>query len=230
MAFQYLDPTKKTYANIKWIALFDQPDDLATANIDDFKEGKMIPYVLEDSIDIVGDETSIEYRNDIEGKNILSIVTNGTFAISFFVTEMGVNTLTQLMGARSLPGLGTGETGDWIDDEKATVLGLNVNFRARKSVAFINDEFNKMILLPEGVITAQLGQDGTIVGMDVTVSAEDISTTNLASVTYIDLSPNKTFIGSDTVGPQGASASGSIPQGSPTVATPAKASKSSTSL
>lgn len=164
------------------IVIFDKPANLASAKLSTLEGAKSLGNIHMDSTNYTGDDATIEEKKNEQGKTYYSTVVDGTESYEFFVPSTSSDMLQALLDAGVISDTFTAAN-PWAAD--STVLGVSGSNVIEAPIALINDMKDQTMLYPNAKIVAKIGQEDKVMGIKVSVIAQEIKTTNLNTVMFI---------------------------------------------
>lgn len=184
MAIGKIDTVGSFFVGQGDIIVFDKPANYAAAKLSTLANPKSLGDIHLDSTNFTGDDPTLTPLKNEQGISYYTTVENGTFGFEFFVPSTSSAMLTALMNAEIVTDTfasgGTFAVGSTITGamHKSTIV--------EKPIMIVNETKNRALVVPKAKIVSSLAMQDKVAGIMVRVNAENIDTTDLKTVMFVD--------------------------------------------
>ena len=184
MAIAKIDTVGNFFVGQGDIIVFDKPDDYAAAALSDLANPKSLGDIHLDSTNFTGDDPTLTPLKNEQGLAYYTTVENGTFGFEFFVPSTSKEMLQALMNAEVVSDTFTASDAFAVG---STITGaMHKSTIVEKPIMIVNDTKDRALVVPRARIVSSLAIQDKVTGIMVRVNAENIDTTDLKTVMFVD--------------------------------------------
>ena len=184
MAIGKIDTVGSFFVGQGDLIVFDKPSDYAAAKLSTLTNPKSLGDIHLDSTNFTGDDPTLTPLKNEQGLAYYTTVENGTFGFEFFVPSTSDDMLTALMNAEVVS--------DTFTVGGAFAVGSTITGAMHRStiveqpIMIVNETKNRALVVPKAKIVSSLAMQDRVAGIMVRVNAENIDTTDLKTVMFVD--------------------------------------------
>ena len=184
MAIGKIDTVGSFFVGQGDIIVFDKPADYAVAALSDLANPKSLGDIHLDSTNFTGDDPTLTPLKNEQGLAYYTTVENGTFGFEFFVPSTSSDMLKAMMNAEVVTDTFTAGGAFAVD---STITGaMHKSTIVEKPIMIVNETKNRALVVPKAKIVSSLAMQDRVAGIMVRVNAENIDTTDLKTVMFVD--------------------------------------------
>lgn len=211
MAYTPLDSANTIFNKISYISLHEQPKDsnglpdiTSTTGYQEFTgNGQLIPAVVNDTVDFVGDDPTTDTVTSIDGSTIIERTTEaGTFVVEFNTANIGPGALGALLGASGAASV-TSSSGGSVLPVAGTSTKIPRTRTFRTGVNFIDSTRATSLFAPDCQVMVNTSYEDDLLVISVRVTVLGVTTNTLSDLNLIQLTSG-TFFDSSIIGPSSA--------------------------
>lgn len=166
------------------LIIFDKPADYSTAKLSTLANPKSLGDIHLDSTNFTGDDPTLTPLKNEQGLSYYTTVENGTFGFEFFVPSTSTAMMTALMNASVVTDTFLSTNAFAIG---STITGsMHQSTVVEKPIMIVNDMKTRAIVVPKAKLVSSFAMQDKVSGIMVRVNAENINTTNLKTVMFVD--------------------------------------------
>lgn len=184
MAIGKIDTVGSFFVGQGDIIVFDKPANYATTALSDLANPKSLGDIHLDSTNFTGDDPTLTPLKNEQGLAYYTTVENGTFGFEFFVPSTSSDMLKALMNAEVVTDTFT--TGGAFAVGSTITGAMHKSTIVEKPIMIVNDTKNRALVVPKAKIVSSLAMQDKVSGIMVRVNAENIDTTDLKTVMFVD--------------------------------------------
>ena len=184
MAIGKIDTVGNFFVGQGDLIVFDKPVNYAVAKLSTLTNPKSLGDIHLDSTNFTGDDPTLTPLKNEQGISYYTTVENGTFGFEFFVPSTSSAMLTALMNAEVVSDTFT--TGGTFAVGSTVTGAMHKSTIVEKPIMIVNDTKNRALVVPKAKIVSSLAMQDKVAGIMVRVNAENIDTTDLKTVMFVD--------------------------------------------
>lgn len=194
MAITKIDAASETFDGFARVVIFPDVDPneftLETTLDEVLTGGIDLGQIVEDSPSWDGEDSSVDVLRDTEGGVIRALPTAGTFAYSLRLASTSAKMSAAIAGAK-LKETTEEEIGDIKTPNGKSIIKLTPSDMTKKCpVAVFNKTKNRLMLFPKASVSATPTFEDNMFEYKLSVTAEDVSTKELATMMFVPLAEN----------------------------------------
>ena len=184
MAIGKIDTVGSFFVGQGDIIVFDKPADYATTALSDLANPKSLGDIHLDSTNLTGDDPTLTPLKNEQGLAYYTTVENGTFGFEIFVPSTSSDMLEAMMNAEVVTDTFT--VGGAFAVGSTVTGAMHTSTIVEKPIMIVNETKNRALVVPKAKIVSSLAMQDKVVGIMVRVNAENIDTTDLKTVMFVD--------------------------------------------